>query len=89
MHGALEAVRNLPDSDPRAYKKGLITEVENNLRALGKLKAGETLKDVSCIDCHIGVGRDHGQHKTELRMPDAGACGECHLRQFAERDIGA
>lgn len=86
VHGNLDEIRNLPDTDSRAYKKEMITEVEGNLHSMGLLKDGETLKEVGCIDCHIGVGRDHGQHKTELQMPDAAACGQCHVKQFAERE---
>ncbi|MBN8911222.1 MAG: hydroxylamine reductase, partial [Rhizobiales bacterium] len=86
VHGNLDEIRNLPDTDSRAYKKEMITEVESNLRSMGVLKEGEPLKEVGCIDCHIGVGSDHGQHKTELRMPDAAACGQCHVKQFAERE---
>jgi hydroxylamine dehydrogenase len=86
VHGNLDEIRNLPDTDSRAYKKGLLSEVEGNLRSMGVLKAAEPLKEVGCIDCHIGVNKDHGQHKTELRMPDAAACGQCHVKQFAERE---
>ena len=86
VHGNLDEIRNLPETDSRAYKKGMITEVETNLRSMGLLEDGEALKEVGCIDCHIGVGRDHGQHKTELMMPDAAACGQCHVKQFAERE---
>jgi len=86
VHGNLEEIRNLSDKDSRAYKKGLIADVEANLRSMGLLKAGEPLKEVGCIDCHMGVGKEHGQHKTELKMPDAAACGQCHLQQFAERE---
>ncbi len=86
VHGNLDEIRNLPDTDSRGYKKGMITEVEANLRSMGLLKDGEPLKEVGCIDCHIGVGKEHGQHKTELRMPDAAACGQCHVKQFAERE---
>ena len=64
----------------------MLTEVESNLRSMGVLKAGEPLKEVGCIDCHMGVNKDHGQHKTELKMPDAAACGQCHVKQFAERE---
>ena len=85
-HGNLDEIRNLSDKDSRAYKKGLLTDVEANLRSMGLLKAGEPLKEVGCIDCHMGVGKEHGQHKTELKMPDAAACGQCHLQQFAERE---
>jgi len=86
VHSNLDEIRNVPDADSRAYKKKMITEVEGNLRSMGLLKEGEPLKEVGCIDCHIGVGRDHGQHKTELHMPDAAACGQCHVQQFAERE---
>lgn len=86
VHNNLDEIRKLPDSDSRAYKKGIITEVEGNLRSMGLLKEGDPLKEVGCIDCHVGVGKDHGQHKTELRMPDAAACGQCHVKQFGERE---
>jgi len=86
VHGNLDEIRKLPDSDSRAYKKAMIKGVENNLRSMGTLKNAEPLKEVGCIDCHMGVGKDHGQHKTELRMPDAAACGQCHVQQFAERE---
>jgi len=86
VHGNLDDIRKLPDTDLRAYKKGLLIEVEGNLRSMGVLKAGEPLKNVGCIDCHMGVNKDHGQHKTELRMPDAATCGQCHVKQFAERE---
>ena len=86
VHGNLAEIRKLPDTDSRAYKKGMIAEVETNLRSMGVLKDGEPLPEVGCIDCHIGVRKDHGQHKSELRLPDAAACGQCHVKQFAERE---
>lgn len=86
VHGNLNEIRHLPDSDARAYKKELLTEAETNLRSLGLLKEGEPLNEVGCIDCHVGVNKTHGQHKTELKLPDAAACGQCHLKQFAERE---
>jgi len=86
VHGDLDAIRKLPASDSRAYKKGLIEDVEANLRSMGTLKAGAKLKEVGCIDCHMGVGREHGLHQTDLRMPDAAACGQCHVKEFAERE---
>ncbi len=86
VHGNLDDIRKLPDTDSRAYKKDLLKEVENNLQSMGTLKIGETLKEVGCIDCHIGVGKNHGQHNAELKMPDAAACGQCHVQQFAERE---
>src|SRR5699024_4518452 len=70
----------------RAYKKKLIEQVEVNLRSMGKLKEGENLKEVSCIDCHMGVGAQKGIHNQDLRLPDAATCGVCHLQQFAERE---
>jgi len=86
VHGDLDALRKLPDSDPRAYKKALITDVEANLRSMGLLKADEPLKEVGCIDCHMGVGKEHGQHARELKMPDAATCGQCHVKEFGERE---
>jgi hydroxylamine dehydrogenase len=85
-HGNLHALRGLPESDPRAYKKGIIAEVEANLRSMGLLPADRPLEQVSCIDCHVGVGRAEASHRSELRMPDGAACGQCHLQQFAERE---
>jgi hydroxylamine dehydrogenase len=86
VHGSLEEIRKLPDSDSRAYKKSLLTEIEGNLRSMGLLKANEPLREVGCIDCHMGVNKEHGQHKSELKMPDAAACGQCHVKEFAERE---
>jgi hydroxylamine dehydrogenase len=85
-HGNLQSLRALPAGDPRAYKKGIIAEVEANLRSMGLLPADRNLEQVSCIDCHVGVGRTEANHKTDLRMPDAATCGQCHLQQFAERE---
>ena len=86
VHGNLDEIRNLPDTDSRGYKKAMITEVEGNLRSMGLLKDGEPLKEVGCIDCHIGVGKEHGLHQTELKLPDAAACGQCHVKEFGERE---
>ncbi|HET6378478.1 MAG TPA: multiheme c-type cytochrome [Methylocella sp.] len=86
VHGNLDEIRNLPDTDTRAYKKEMLKEVEGNLRSMGLLKPDEPLKEVGCIDCHMGVNKDHGQHNTELKMPDAASCGQCHVKQFAERE---
>jgi hydroxylamine dehydrogenase len=86
VHSRLDEIRNLPDSDSRAYKKGIIAEVEGNLRSMGVLKAAENLKEVGCIDCHMGVNKQKGDHSAEIRMPDAAACGQCHVKQFGERE---
>jgi len=86
VHGNLDEIRHLQDTDARAYKKEVLTEAETNLRSLGLLKEGESLKEVGCIDCHVGINKNHGQHKTELKLPDAATCGQCHLKQFAERE---
>lgn len=86
VHGNLDEIRNLPDSDSRSYKKAMIAEVEGNLRSMGLLASGQPLNNVSCIDCHVGVNKTTGQHNTELRMPDAAACGQCHVKEFAERE---
>lgn len=85
-HGNLQAIRALPAGDPRAYKKEIVAEVEANLRSMGLLGADQPLAQVSCIDCHVGVGRTEANHKTDLEMPDGATCGQCHLQQFAERE---
>ncbi|PKP73681.1 MAG: hydroxylamine reductase [Alphaproteobacteria bacterium HGW-Alphaproteobacteria-6] len=86
VHGDLDAIRALPDEDSRAYKKAMISEVEGNLQAMGVLAEGTVLGAVGCADCHMGVGAEAGNHKTDLVLPDAAACGQCHVREFAERE---
>jgi hydroxylamine dehydrogenase len=86
VHANLDEIRQLDKDDPRAYKKRLIKDVEKNLQSMGKLKKGEQLKEVGCIDCHVDVGAEKGHHKEDLRMPDAAVCGTCHLAEFAERE---
>lgn len=85
-HANLDALRALPDTDPRAYKKQIIAEVERNLRSAGLLAADRPLGEVSCIDCHVGVGRAEADHRRDIKLPDSAACGQCHLQQFAERE---
>jgi len=86
LHARLDDIRALDSSDVRAYKKDIIAEVEDNLRSQDLLAHDRQLKDVSCIDCHMGVGVDRGNHKDDLRLPDRTACGTCHVRQFAEAE---
>lgn len=86
VHANLDSIRTLPADDVRAYKKEIIVEVEDTLRSMGRLEAQATLKEVGCIDCHMGVGRESGHHVRDLRMPDRAVCGTCHLRQFAEAE---
>jgi hydroxylamine dehydrogenase len=86
VHADLDAIRSLPDSDVRAYKKDIIKEVEDNLRQQNLLAADKELPDVSCIDCHMGVGRNDGNHGKDLHLPDRATCGTCHVRQFAEAE---
>ncbi|MFV0300502.1 MAG: multiheme c-type cytochrome, partial [Paracoccus sp. (in: a-proteobacteria)] len=86
VHADLDALRALPPEDSRAYKVKHLDEVEANLRSMGLLDEGEALAEVACADCHMGVGVDSGNHKTDLRLPDAAACGQCHVRQFTERE---
>lgn len=85
-HSNLQAIRNLSDSDPRAYKKKMLAEAENNLRSMGKLGAKENLDQVTCMDCHVEVRGEKGDHRKDLRMPTADVCGTCHLQEFAERE---
>lgn len=85
-HADLDEIRQLPDVDPRAYKKATLAEVERNLRSLGKLGENQPLREVGCIDCHVGIGASRGDHAKDLHLPDAATCGACHLQQFAERE---
>jgi len=86
VHANLDSIRQLPADDVRAYKKEIIAEVEDNLRTMGKLGADTPLKEVGCIDCHMGVGKTSGHHVRDLRLPDRAVCGTCHVRQFAEAE---
>jgi len=86
VHSNLSAIRNLPDSDVRAYKKQKLAEVEANLVKQGLLQAGQVLDQVGCIDCHGGVGKEKINHAENLVMPDRAACGTCHLDEFAEAE---
>lgn len=86
LHARLDEIRALDSDDVRAYKKDIIAEVEDNLRSQDLLAEGKQLKDVSCIDCHMGVGMQRGNHKDDLQLPDRTACGTCHVRQFAEAE---
>ena len=85
-HANLDEIRGLDDSDVRAYKKAILSDVETNLRSMGKLGEREKLGEVGCIDCHIGPNAKSGNHEKDLRLPDAAACGQCHLKEFAERE---
>ncbi len=84
VHGNLNTIRNLSEGDPRYYKKALLQKIEGNLRSMGKLGKNEQLTQVGCIDCHVGIGAETGDHRKDLRLPDAAVCGTCHLQQFAE-----
>jgi hydroxylamine dehydrogenase len=86
VHANLDQIRKLPAGDVRAYKKGIIGEVEQGLRAQGLLPAGQPLKEVGCIDCHMGVGKTAGNHQRDLHLPSRATCGTCHIKQFAEAE---
>lgn len=86
VHYDLKAIRNLPDSNVRSYKKAKLAEVEANLVKLGLLDAKQNLDQVGCIDCHGGVGKQSIDHAKNLVMPDRAACGTCHLNEFAEAE---
>ncbi len=86
VHADLEAIRALPEDDSRAYKIEHLQEVEANLRSMGLLAEGARLTEVGCADCHMGVGVKDGNHMADLRLPDSAACGQCHVRQFSERE---
>ena len=86
-HANLDKVRKLTARDPAYYKKAKLEEVEKHLRTLGKLGAGEQLKEVGCIDCHVDVNtKKNADHRADLRMPTADVCATCHLQEFAERE---
>lgn len=86
VHSDLASIRNLPDSDVRAYKKQKLAEVEANLIKQDLLQEGQPLNQVGCIDCHGGVGKKTINHAENLVMPDRAACGTCHLNEFAEAE---
>lgn len=86
VHAKLDEIRNLPDDDVRAYKKEIVEQVETNLHSMGLLEADAELDQVQCIDCHIAPMAEKGNHAKDIRLPDAAACGQCHLQQFAERE---
>jgi hydroxylamine dehydrogenase len=86
VHSDLAAIRNLPDSDVRAYKKEKLAQVEANLVKQDLLEEGQQLDQVGCIDCHGGVGKETVNHAENLVMPDRAACGSCHLNEFAEAE---
>ena len=85
VHANLDEIRSLPKSDVRYYKNDIIASVENNLVSQGILDSGQKLDQVSCIDCHIGVGKQSANHK-DIHLPDRATCGQCHLKQFAEAE---
>ena len=86
VHSDLGAIRNLPDSDVRAYKKAKLLDVEKNLQGLGLLDKGQPLVQVGCIDCHGGLGKKTLDHSKDLIMPDRAVCGACHQSEFAEAE---
>lgn len=86
VHAKLDELRQLPAGDARAYKKTILAEVEDGLRAQGLLGAGRPLQEVGCIDCHMGVGKAGGNHMRDLRLPNRADCGSCHIKQFAEAE---
>ncbi len=53
---------------------------------MGLLAEGTLPTEIGCADCHMGVGKQPGNHKTDLRLPDSAACGQCDMRQFTERE---
>ncbi len=85
-HAHLDRIRTLPGGDVRAYKKAILARVEETLEKQGLLERGKRLREVGCIDCHGGVGRQKIRHDRDLRMPDRAVCGTCHLEQFAQAE---
>ena len=86
-HANLDKIRKLTPKDDTYYKKAKLEDVEANLRSIGKLGATENLKEVGCIDCHVGINtKNKADHRVDLKMPTADVCGNCHLQEYAERE---
>ena len=86
-HANLDKIRKLTPKDDTYYKKASLEEIETNLRSLGKLGEKESLKEVGCIDCHVDINtKKKADHRADIRMPTADVCGNCHLKEFAERE---
>lgn len=86
-HANLDKIRALTPNDPTYWKKQQLEQVEANLRSEGKLAQGQQLKEVSCIDCHVAVNdQKTANHFTDLHLPTADTCGQCHLKEFAEAE---
>ncbi|MFZ3013382.1 MAG: multiheme c-type cytochrome [Nitrospira sp.] len=86
-HANLDKIRKLTPNDDTFYKKAKLEEVETNLRSLGKLGPKENLKEVSCIDCHVGINtKNKADHRVDIKMTTSDVCGNCHLLEYAERE---
>lgn len=86
-HANLDKIRKLTPNDDTFYKKAKLEEVETNLRSIGKLGPKENLKEVSCIDCHVGINtKNKADHRVDIKMTTSDVCGNCHLLEYAERE---
>lgn len=86
-HANLDKIRKLTPNDDTFYKKAKLEEVETNLRSIGKLGPKENLKEVSCIDCHVGINtKNKADHRADIKMTTSDVCGNCHLLEYAERE---
>lgn len=85
-HARLDEIRKVKPGSRLYYKKEKLEEIEGNLRSQGLLGGNESLKEVTCIDCHGGVGVKTVDHSKSLKMPDRASCGACHIREFIEAE---
>ncbi|MBV6424650.1 MAG: Hydroxylamine oxidoreductase [Steroidobacteraceae bacterium] len=86
-HANLDKIRALKPGDPTYWKKEQLDQVEANLHSMGKLAAGEHLKQVGCIDCHVAVNdQKAADHSVALRLPTDAVCAECHLKEFGQSE---
>jgi len=58
------------------YQEDFLREIRETL--------GKEITEVSCIDCHGGVGAERIEHAKDLMMPVSKLCGECHKRELEE-----
>ena len=73
---AWERSRHADFSKLLPYQQEYLKNINENL--------GKEITEVSCIDCHGGVGAEKIDHAKDLIMPTAELCGKCHKKEFDE-----
>ena len=58
------------------YQQEFLKDINGNI--------GKEITEVSCIDCHGGVGVEQIEHSKDLIMPSSELCGKCHKKEFDE-----